>query len=247
MNILFLDMEFGPIYGSHRTDYFPTEIGALVYDLESHKVLFESKKFYYDVNLVIRKNILDDIGKTVGFSEKVANSQRGEYQKKFDPSYQLEKSDKVVARKLRYKCLDELREYVHNLFNKHQVNEIILFGARLDLNLLKWARVNMSNIQVIDIQRIIEKEINYLFSLDKISLIIGFYTKDKCFGSNNFHYKLPSRYKNQIKPHRALGDACRIFILFKELCNMKSELVQQCNMYCEINKIPKANVNKVAE
>lgn len=89
MNIIFLDMEFGPIYGSYRTDYFPTEIGAVVYDLESQKILFESKKFYYDVDLVIRKNIVDDIGKTVGFSEKVANSQRGEYQKKFDPSYRL--------------------------------------------------------------------------------------------------------------------------------------------------------------
>lgn len=243
MNTIFLDLEFGPIYGSSRVDYFPTEIGAVIYDVERHKVLFESKKFSYDVYLVIRKNIINDIGKTIGFSEKVANLKRGEYQKVFDPSYRLEKYDKVIARKLRSQCLDELREYIHNLFKIHQVDQIVLFGAREDLKILKRAKVKISNIQVIDIQRIIEKDIGYLFSLDKISFILGFYAKNKYFGTKNFHYKLPLKYKNLMKPHRALGDACRIFMVCKEFCAFKSELVQQCNMYCEINKIPKANVN----
>lgn len=247
MNTLFLDMEWGPIYGSKRGDLFPTEIGAVIYDLERKEVLLESKKFSYDVDIVVRKNIINDIGKTVGFSERVANIERGEYQKIFDPSYRLENSDKVIARELRSKCLKELREYIHNLFKRNQVDQIVLFGAREDLKLLKRAKVNKSNIQVIDIQLILEKEIGYRFSLDKISLIIGFYAKNKCFGSNNFQYKFPSKYKYQIKPHRALGDACRIFMVCNEFYAIKSELVQQCNMYCEINKIPKANVNKVAE
>jgi hypothetical protein len=245
MNTLFLDMEFGPIYGSHRADFFPTEIGAVI--LERKDVLLESKKFSYDVDLVIRKNTINDIGKTVGFSERVANIERGEYQKIFDPSYRLEKSDKVIARKLRSQCIDELREYIHNLFKMHQVDQIVLFGAREDLKLLKMAKVNISNIQVIDIQCILEKEIDYLFSLDKISFIIGFHAQNKYFGSKNFRYKLPLKYKNQIKPHRALGDACRIFMVCNEFYGIKSELVQQCNMYCEINKIPKANVHKVDE
>ncbi|MEG3894974.1 MULTISPECIES: hypothetical protein [unclassified Microcoleus] len=245
MNTLFLDLEFGPIYGSFRGNYFPTEIGAVIYDVERHQLLFESKKLSYDVFLVIRKNIINDIGKTVGFSERVANLKRGEYQKVFDPSYRLEKSDQVIARKLRSQCLDELREYIHNLFKIHQVDQIVLFGGREDIKILKMAKVNISNIQVIDIQLVIEKEIGYLFSLDKISLIIGFYAKNKCFGSKNFNYKLPLKYKNKMKPHSAFGDACRIFIVCKEFCAVKSELVQQCNMYCEINKIPKANVNRL--
>jgi hypothetical protein len=72
MNTLFLDMEFGPIYGSNRADFFPTEIGAVIYDLDRKEVLLESKKFSYDVDIVVRKNIINDIGKTVGFSERVA-------------------------------------------------------------------------------------------------------------------------------------------------------------------------------
>lgn len=64
MNTLFLDMEFGPIYGSNRADFFPTEIGAVIYDVARKAVLFESKKFSYDVDLVVRKNIINDIGKT---------------------------------------------------------------------------------------------------------------------------------------------------------------------------------------
>lgn len=64
MNTLFLDIEFGQIYGSHRRDYFPTEIGAVIYDVKNHKFLFERKKFSYDIDLVIRKNRINEIGAT---------------------------------------------------------------------------------------------------------------------------------------------------------------------------------------
>jgi hypothetical protein len=68
MNTLFLDMEWGAIYGFKRGNLFPTEIGAVIYDLDRKEVLLESKKFSYDVDIVVRKNIINDIGKTVGFS-----------------------------------------------------------------------------------------------------------------------------------------------------------------------------------
>ena len=71
--LAFIDLEYGQIYGSYRRDLIPVEIGmVLCEDLERRQV--ESKKFYFDCDLVMRKNIVDWTGNTVGLSERVANS-----------------------------------------------------------------------------------------------------------------------------------------------------------------------------
>jgi predicted nucleotidyltransferase len=235
MKILFLDMEWGQVYGSYRRDFVPIEVGAVISGLEDSVPVLESRKFRHDINLVIRRNTINQIGKTIGFSEWVANIGRGEYQKPFDPSYRLEKTDKIAARKLSRKVLSELRQHLHSLFKKYQISQIVLFGGHEDLNLLRKANINTSDITIVDIQRIIQKEVRYLFSLDKISLIIGFYSSNKAFGSKNFRYPLPEHYKYLIKPHRAIGDACRIFVIYEEFFKVKLEFIQQCRNYLHVN------------
>jgi hypothetical protein len=236
MKTLFLDMEWGQVYGSYRRDFILIEVGAVISGSEDGVPLLESKKFHHDIDLVIRRNTINQVGKTIGFSEWVANLGRGEYQKPFDPSYRLKKTDKVAARKLSLKVLRELRQYLHSLFKKHQVSKIVLFGGHEDLNLLRKANINITNTTIIDIQRTVQKEIRYLFSLDKISLIIGFHSSNKFFGSENLRYPLPERYKYLIKPHRAIGDACRIFVIYEEFFKVKLEFVQRCRNYLYANQ-----------
>ena len=245
MKTLFLVMEWGQVYGSYRRNFIPIEIGAVISNSEAGLPVLEGKKFHHDIDLVIRRNIINQIGKTVGFSETVANIGRGEYQKGFDPSYRLSKTAKATVRELLQKSLYELRQYIHLLFKKHQVTQIVLFGGNEDLNLLRKARVDISNIKVIDIQRVIRKEVRYLFSLDKISLVIGFYSSNKFFGSKNFRYPLPERYKYLIRPHRAIGDACRIFVVYREFYGIKSEFVRQCNDYFHAEQAHKATISIV--
>ena len=237
MKTLFIDMEWGQIYGSYRRHFILTEIGTVIYDPEQEEPLFEAKKFRHDVDIVIRKNIVDNVGKTIGFSEKVANIERGEYQKKFNPNYRLNSSDKILVRRRAYKCLSELRQYIHDLLKKHYIEQMVFFGGNEDLNLLHKANIDISKVKVIDIQRIICKEIRYLFSLDKISLIIEFYSSNKYFGSKHFRYKPPGHYKYLIKPHRAIGDACRIFLVYREFYGVKCDFVQQCNAHLNANKL----------
>lgn len=244
---MFLDMEWGQVYGSYRRDFIPIEVGAVISGSEDGLPVLESKKFRHDIDIVMRKNTINQVGKTIGFSEWVANIERGEYQKSFDPSYRLKKTDKIAARKLSFKALIELRQYLHSLFKKHQVSRIVLFGGREDLNLLRKANINISNITIIDIQRIIQSEIHYLFSLDKISLIIGFYSSTKFFGSENLRYPLPERYRYLIKPHKAIGDACRIFVIYEEFFKVKLEFVQQCRNYLHVNQSHHAIVKDSAK
>ncbi|MBO1352183.1 MAG: hypothetical protein EBE86_034675 [Hormoscilla sp. GUM202] len=237
MKTMFLDMEWGQIYGSYKRDFIPTEIGAIVYNSENDVPILESKKLSYDIDIVIRKNIINQVGKTVGVSETVANTGRGEYQKRFDSSYILTENDLVAARKISHLSLHELGKYLHTLFNKHQVDRIILFGGHGDINIMRKARVNLSKLKIIDLQQIVKKETRHRFSLDKLSLIIGFYANRNLFGSKNFRYPLPKRYKYLIKPHKAIGDACRIFIVYKEFYGVKHEFVQQCRNYIHANNV----------
>ncbi len=247
MKTLFLDMEWGQVYGSYRRDFIPIEVGAVISGSEDGVPVLESKKFRHDIDLVIRRNTINQVGKTIGFSEWVANIGRGEYQKPFDPSYRLKKTDKIAARKLSLKVLGELRQYLHSLFKKYQVSQIVLFGGNEDLKLLRKANINTTNITIIDIQRTVQKEIRYLFSLDKISLIIGFYSSKKFFGSENLRYPLPERYKYLIKPHKAIGDSCRIFVIYEEFFKAKLEFVQRCRNYLYANQPHHAIVNASAK
>ncbi|MBD1861451.1 hypothetical protein [Trichocoleus sp. FACHB-46] len=245
MKTLFLDMEWGQVYGSYKRHFIPIEIGAVIFSSKNDALILEGKKLRYDIDLVIRRNIINHVGKTVGFSETVVNLAKGEYQKPFTRSYKLQKSHKVAAIKLAQRSLSDLRHYIYALFKKYNISQIMLFGGNEDLNLLRLAGVNTSNIKIIDIQRAIRKEIRYLFSLDKISLIIGFYSNNKFFGSNNFRYPLPERYKYLIKPHRAIGDACRIFVVYQEFYEAKAQFVQRCSSYFQDNQSHKSIADAV--
>ena len=236
MKTLFFDMEWVQIYGFNRKDFIPTEIGAVISDSEKDIPILESKKLCYDIDIVIRKNIINQVGKTIGLSETVANVGKGEYQKHFNPSYKIRKADKAVGEKLSHKSLYELRQYIHTLFKRYHIAKMVLFGGSEDLKLLRKANVNLSKIKIIDVQHLIRRKIRYLFSLDKVSLIIGFYSSSRFFGSRSFRYPLPKRYKYLIKPHKAIGDACRIFMVYKEFYDVNYEFVQRCRNYLHANK-----------
>jgi hypothetical protein len=234
MNTAFLDLEFGQVYGSYRTNFIPIEIGVVISGSEDGVPVLLSKKFHFDIDLVLRKNITDQVGKKIDVEERVVNTGRKEYQKRFDPSYRLPKTDKKAIRKLSDQTFIELREYIQTQFNQYHVTQIVLFGGREDLKLLSKANVKIS--EFVDIQSVIQKEIHYPFSLDKISRIISFYKNNEFYGSQNFQYPMLKRYKHLIKPHRAIGDACRIFMAYKEFYGFKPEFVQQCRNYLDDNE-----------
>jgi len=236
MNIAFLDLEFGQVYGSHRTYYIPIEIGAVISGSEDDVPVLLSKEFHFDIDVVLRKNITDQMGKKIGLEERVVNTERKEYQKQFDPSYRLPKTGKKALRELSNQTFIELRKYTQALFNQYDIAQIVLFGGREDRNLLSKAKLEISKFKFVDIQDVIEKEVRYLFSLDKISRIISFYKSNEFYGCQNFRYPLLNCYEHLIEPHRALGDACRIFMVYKKFYGFKPEFVQQCRNYLNNNE-----------
>ncbi|GEM_PF-6965024 len=73
MKTLFLDMEWGQVYGSYRRDFIPIDVCAVISGSEDGVPVLESKKFRHDIDLVIGRNTINQISKMIGFSEWIAN------------------------------------------------------------------------------------------------------------------------------------------------------------------------------
>jgi hypothetical protein len=248
-NVFFLDMEFGAIYGSCYKDYIPLEIGGIISNPKTDSlssVNFVHHEFPYDGDVILRKSLTDDLGHTIGFSETVANTKRNEEQKKFDPSYILNSSDKIDRKKEAYRMsFKKLRDYFYDLIKKYNIKQLVFFGGSEDLKVLKKAHINISNLDILDIQHTIEQKLQYQFSLDKVSKVIEFYSNENSIGSTHFCYALPFplKYRHVIKPHRAIGDGCRIFLVYQEFVRYPQAFIEKSTHH--LQKIAKREAKKV--
>lgn len=244
MNSLFLDLEWGQVYGSYRGHFVPREVGCIISKPGHVAQNFESKKFHYDVNLVIRRNTIDASARTTGFSETVMNPERDEYQKVYDPSFRLKTEDKVLAHRISRRAIRELGSYISLLLQRHDINRLVLFGGTEDLKLLQQGGVFLSKLDITDVQHVIQKETSFCFSLDKIAFIIGFTSDTKRFGAKNVQYRIPTQYRYMIKPHRAIGDVCRIFTAHQEFYHDRNGFINDCKQYLRLHEETKPKTAK---
>lgn len=217
-NIAFLDLEYGQIYGSYRGDFVPTEVGLIIYDMARDFPHFGGRKFYTDCELVMRKNRIDGQGKTIGVSETVANLEKKEYQLRYDPGYRLDKLCLMQTRKKSHRSFNLLNGYLSDVLGKYGVNRIVFFGKSEDIRILKKSKIELKKFEIVDIQQDIKDHLNLRDSpsLDKASLVINYRSNGSNVYSKNFKYPVPDIYRNFLKPHKAIGDAARIFLLYKE-------------------------------
>lgn len=67
-NIFFLDLEFEQIYGFCRRDMIPIEIGGIISTIKTDSlsiVRFVHHEFSYNGEVVVRKNLIDDLEYTI--------------------------------------------------------------------------------------------------------------------------------------------------------------------------------------
>jgi hypothetical protein len=60
-------------------------------------------------------------------------------------------------------------------------------------------------------------------SLDRASLVTGFGITKSTVNSLHFTYTIPERFRYLIKPHKAVGDAARIFLADREFHQFPEE------------------------
>lgn len=231
MNIAFVDLEFGSLYGSYKRDFIPIESGILIYNPVKDEIFIRGAKFRCDAELVLRKSLINEHGKVIGVNERVANLEKQQYNKPYDKTYKLTSQEKKCLKEKCAENYDLLKAHLSKTFNEFNVTEIIFFGKREDIIQIKKSRFNLSDLKVFDMQEEVKKYTDTLFSLDKLSIIVKFKSDRVFFSSDNFKYKIPKKYRHLIKPHRAVGDVARIFLIYREFFYNRDSFVDKCSQF----------------
>lgn len=225
----FIDLEFGALYGSPQyRELYPFEIGILLYNPFEDVLVLKGTEFRCNVDLILRKNKVDLLGKVVGVDERIVNSFEKAYNKPHDKHFRLPKAQQRQRRKQCRANYDLLERYLADVFREYHVQAVVFWGKELDVHHIHRTGFRFANIPVIDLQKILKKYTRHLFSLDKLSNIIEYQVTEDGFQSHTFHHRIPKTYLQALHPHTALGDVTRIFAVYKEFVYDKHQVITEC-------------------
>ncbi|MFN3372890.1 MAG: hypothetical protein ACK44M_04905, partial [Chloroflexus sp.] len=135
------------------------------------------------------------------------------------------------ARRIEGQVIAKLGSYISSLLSQHAIRQLVVFGGNNDIILLKRGGVRFEQIKIIDLQHLLREATGFRFSLDKISYIVDFTANSESFGTSRKRYPVPTKYRRFVKPHRAIGDACRIFTIYQELQHYRDDVISTCKAY----------------
>ena len=202
---------------------------------------FSGRKFIHDIDLELWKNITDGCGNKIGVTTSVANIKKKEYNKKFDKTYKLNKVQKKASYRIAHVAFKNFNFYINDIMKNNHIDKLVFFGDSREKLAFNLAKINIEDLIWIDLQNEIKNELDMKeqLSLDKISKAIEFISTKSHIKSLNFKYNIPEKYKYIIKPHKAIGDAARIFLVYKEFSHNLEEfqvLINNHRIICQENQ-----------
>jgi hypothetical protein len=213
----YIDMEFAGIYGTRQLMQIPIEIGVVLFDPESDALSFAGKPFSHDIEVELWKNITDEVGKRVDGKRRVFNLAEPGLTREYDRRFNLNTEQKKAARAAISSVHRDLRLFMQAL-NRREIGTLVFFARQRELETFRHARVNTEGFLIRDLQAEIKSRFSLKehVSLDRMSLVIGFGINKTSISSKNIAYPIPERFRYVIKPHKAIGDAARMFLLDRE-------------------------------
>ena len=121
-----------------------------------------------------------------------------------------------------FKKIRPTRRYIKSFFGKnfrkYNLRNIVTFDGKRDLFLCEKSGVQFRGMRIFDLQKALNKEFNYLFSLNKLGVAtdIRYDNSDGNLKSNNLKYWLHPIAARQLKPRSAAWDAARMFMVYQE-------------------------------
>jgi hypothetical protein len=213
----YIDMEFAGIYGTHQGMQIPIEIGVVIHQPDTDSLSFAGTAFSRPIDVELWKNITDDVGKRIEGQRRVFNLATREQMKNFDKKYHLGSDGQKEARQAIAAVFQDLRKFMHTL-NQKDIGTLVFFASRREMDTFRNSRVQTSGFLIRDIQDEIRSyfHLKEHVSLDRVSLVTGFGMTKTTVRSAHFIYRVPERFRYLIKPHKAIGDAARIFLVDRE-------------------------------
>jgi hypothetical protein len=228
----YIDMEFAGIYGTRQSMQIPVEIGIVIHHPEKDMLSFTGRAFSFDIDVELWKNVMNDVGKRIDGRRRVFNLARPEHSCQFDPKFHLGAEGRSEARRAITVVHKDLREFMKAL-NREDISTLVFFARRREVETLKNSRVNTEGFLIRDLQGEIKTQyrLKEHVSLDRVSLVTGFRITKSTVGSVHFSYSIPEQFRYLIKPHKAIGDAARMFLVDQEFHQYPEEFGERLNYH----------------
>jgi hypothetical protein len=213
----YIDMEFAGIYGTHQGMQIPIEIGMVIHQPDTDALSFAGKAFNRVIDVELWKNITDDVGKRIEGQRRVFNLASPGHSKIFDKKFHLGTEGRKEARRAIAAVYQDLREFMQT-YNQKDIGTLVFFARRREMETFRYSRVKTAGFLIRDLQEEIRScfHLKEHVSLDRVSLITNFGITKSTVSSAHFSYTLPEKYRYLIKPHKAIGDAARMFLVDRE-------------------------------
>lgn len=236
-NLAFLELKYGNIYGGYPNFYAIAEISLLVFEQDTNRIFLESWVNNANVEMVNVFPIIDELGHTIGRGKEVINLKTRRH-KPFEEEFRLEEKDLGEAFKQLRPSKNNVKNFLLKNLKKYNFQDIIIFDGRRDIFLCERAGVKFDRYNIIDIQKILNKETEYLFSLNKLSIVINFQHERSYLKSNNLEYWLHPIADRQIVPKSASYDAARLMMIYNEYNQFHNDFMMKAALL--LNKIQNA-------
>ncbi len=235
-NIAFLELKYGNIYGGYPNFYAISEIALLVFERGSNKIFLESWINQANVDIVDVYAETDELGHTTRRVREVLNM-RTNRRFAYDEEFRLSEHDLQFAFRNLRSTKSAVKNFLIKNLNKYRFDDLIVFDGRRDIFLCERSGVNFGYINIIDIQKDLNRETDYLFSLNKLAKVIDFHTDRSYLRSNNLEYWLHPIAARQIIPGTAAFDAARLLMVFNEYTTRHDDFMIKAAIL--LNKIQK--------
>lgn len=233
-NIAFLELKYGNIYGGYPNFYAISEIALLVFETETNRIFLESWINNANVDIVNVFAKVNELGHTIGRGKEVVNL-RTRRKKPFHEDFRLDERQLKYSMRNLQPTRMPIKNFLTKNLRKYRFRDIVVFDGRRDIFLCETTGVKFDRYNIIDIQKDLNKETEYLFSLNKLAVVINFELENSYLRSNNLEYWLHPIAARQILPKSAAYDAARLLMVHNEYYQHHDDFMLKAALI--INKI----------
>jgi hypothetical protein len=221
-------MEFAGIYGTRQGMQIPIEIGVVIHNPDTDTLSFTGKAFSFDIDVELWKNVMNEVGKRIDGQRRVFNLLNPGHSKNFDKKFHLDSEGRRRANRAIATVHRDLREFMQAL-NHKEIGTLVFFARQREMETFAKSRVKTEGFLIRDLQAEIKTRfcLKEHVSLDRMSLVTGFAITRSSAKSTHFTYTIPERFRYLIKPHKAIGDAARMFLVDLEVHLYPEEFREQ--------------------
>ncbi|MCB0563166.1 MAG: hypothetical protein KDD01_02190 [Phaeodactylibacter sp.] len=230
----FLELKYGNIYGGYPNFYAISEICLLVFEHGSNKIFIETWINNANVDIVSVYSKVNELGHTIGRMKEVINM-RTHRRKPYREDFRLDDRQLQYSFQQLRPSKMPIKNFLLKNLRKYRFRDVVTFDGRRDVFLCERSGAKFDRYNIVDLQKDLNKETDYLFSLNKLAVVTGFEHDRSYLRSNNLEYWLHPIADRQIVPRSAAYDAARLMMVHNEYMEYHDDFLMKAALV--LNKI----------